>query len=318
MTNHENAPAWHGRISSDMRAAFEKQAEFDRGRPEGFVESRRCVNPQALRYWSEDAPEVAAVEPMTYTDAEGKPREMVLYRGDLAAPAPVLLYIHGGGWICGGVAQNDSAIRRMVAESGWSVAAITYRLAPEYPFPAPLEDCVAAANWLAGNAESLGLDPRRLAVGGASAGGNLALATALDLPRDRFAALVLFYGVFGADFDTPSYLEFADTGPGLLRGDMRKFFDLYDPEGKSRNDPRLVPMLAELSNLPPTLVLAAELDVLRSDSDAMFEALTEAGVAAEYHLEPGVLHGYSNRSRMVEGSRRSLSRAASFLRSLAG
>ncbi|MEZ5863691.1 MAG: alpha/beta hydrolase fold domain-containing protein [Geminicoccaceae bacterium] len=133
---------------------------------------------------------------------------------------------------------------------------------------------------------------------------------------ERLAGLALFYGVFGADLDTASYRRFADGRFGLSRERMAYFLEQYDPTGRHRADPLLQPLLGELTGLPPTWLLAAGLDVLCSDTLALQGRLTEAGVRTTLHFEPGVVHGFINRGRMVHAARRSLDSAAHFLRSL--
>lgn len=231
-----------------------------------------------------------------------------LFRPTDNETAPTLLYAHGGGWALGSVAQNEPVIRTLAQASGWNVAAPTYRLAPEHPFPAGLEDCLAVAGWLAASG-------RPWAVAGTSAGANLAIATALARRHSPPpSAMLLFYGVFGADLGTASYTEFGDGRYGLSRDRMAAFFDMYDPPGARSRDPLITPLLGDLAGLPSTWMVAAGLDVLRDDTMAMYERLRAAGVDTRLRVEPGCIHGFINRGRVVRAARESLAEAAEFLR----
>jgi len=220
----------------------------------------------------------------------------------------VVLYLHGGGYIAGGFAYARGTGGTMAANLGLRTLCFAYRLAPEHPFPAGLEDCLAVAGWLAASGRPWG-------VSGTSAGANLAIATAL---ARRHApgpgAMVLFYGVFGADLDTGSYTAFGDGRYGLSRERMANFFEMYDPPGARTRDPLITPLLGDLAGLPPTWLLAAGLDVLRDDTLAMHERLQAAGVETRLRIEPGCVHGFINRGRIVRAARESLADAAAFLR----
>ncbi len=264
-------------------------------------------------FWGEEAPEVAAVEELELPGAAGQAQPARLYRGTEGRPAPVLLHIHGGGWIGGGLALNEHSCRSLVAESGWSLLAVTYRLAPQHPFPAGLEDCMAALDWLLEEAEGLGLDPGRIAFSGTSAGANLALAMALTRPGIA-KGLLLHYGVYDRDFDRGSFARYGE-GPGLTAERVRGIFDAYAPDAGT--DPRVTPLHApDLSFLPPACLIAAERDVLADENVAMAGRLREAGVETEFHLEPGVHHGFINRGRLLPAARACLARGGAFLRRL--
>ncbi len=253
----------------------------------------------AAAYWNEGVPE-APFEDLTYTGGAGQPQRARLYRG---GGAGTLLYIHGGGWAGGSIELHQPSAAGMALQSGWDVLSISYRLAPAHPFPAGLEDCRAALDFLVAKGG-------KIAIGGASAGANLAVATALstDVP---LAGMVLFYGVYGDDFETESYRRH-EAGPGLTRARMQELFAMYDP-GQSR-DPLIAPLKADLQGLPPALLIAAEVDVLLSENEAMGEALQNAGVPTTWHVEPGVTHGFINRGRLVPAAEACITRAAHFLK----
>ncbi|MEU6379449.1 alpha/beta hydrolase [Streptomyces sp. NPDC046909] len=210
---------------------------------------------------------------------------------------PGLLYIHGGGFVMGSVGGFDSEATRISAEVGAVVVSVEYRLAPESPFPAGLEDCYAALTWVAAHADELGIDTGRLGVGGESAGGGLSAAIAL-LARDRGGPSLCFQylGIPELDdrLDTSSMLAFHDT-PVISRAYVELSWDYYLGEGK-RGGPDVSPYaaparVADLSGLPPAYVAACEFDPLRDEGIAYAQRLQQAGVPTELHLYPGTFHG---------------------------
>lgn len=266
---------------------------------------------EAAAYWSHAAPDVAT-EDVSIPGAGGQSQIVRLYRGD--PNAPTLLYIHGGGWVGGSIPLNEASARSLCQESGWTVAAVSYRLAPTHPYPAALSDCIAIWGRLVRRLERLGGGPIA-AVGGVSAGANLALSSALSFTQHPPLGLLLFYGVFGDDFDTESYKNYAE-GYGLSPARMQQLFSAYDPNDRRKDDPLIVPLKADLSRLPPVCLIAAEFDVLREDSERLHDRLSKAGVPSTLHIEPGVTHGFINRGRLVPAAGRCLKRAAHFLKSI--
>jgi acetyl esterase len=197
----------------------------------------------------------------------------------------VVAYLHGGGWVMGTLDTYDALLRALANASGATVAAVDYRLAPEHPFPAALDDALAAVRWLAH-------DGAPLAVAGDSAGGNLAAVVARHLRDEvplRLQALI--YPVTDAALDTPSYREF-DDGHGLSAASMRRFWDLY-LDGADGARPDASPLRAvDLAGVAPAFVLTAEQDVLRDEGEAYAAALRAAGVATELIRWPGSIHGF--------------------------
>ncbi|MEO1018923.1 MAG: alpha/beta hydrolase, partial [Pseudomonadota bacterium] len=226
-----------------------------------------------------------------------------LYKPEgLADPAPTLLYLHGGGWALCSPDTHDALCRRLARAGGFAVASLDYGLAPEHPFPEPVEDCVAAARWLAENGLELGLDASRMAIGGDSAGANLSLATLMAL-RDRgtqlFTAGVLIYGMYDDDFTTESHQAFGE-GFYLTTDDIMWFWEQYIPDPVKRHDPLAAAIHGDLNNLPPLYVTAAALDPLKSDSDKLASKLGQAGAEFEYQVWPGVTHACLMMSRMLD------------------
>jgi acetyl esterase len=239
------------------------------------------------------APELAAV-PAADTRTDGGVRVRVYgSRGD--TPAPLITYMHGGGWVMGDLELNDAMCRRLTHEFGFVIVSVDYRLAPEDPFPQPLEDCYAATCWTYGQAAALGGDPRRLVVMGTSAGGNLAAATTL-LARDRggppIACQALVYPVLDDAMAGDSYLS-NGTGYFLEREQMRWYWQQYVPNVIDRVTALAAPLRArDLSGLPPAVVLTAQLDPLRDEGAQYAIRLREAGVRTDYSCYDGQIHGF--------------------------
>lgn len=226
------------------------------------------------------------------------------------APAPVLAYFHGGGWAIGSLESFDSTCRALANASGAIVASVDYRLAPEHRFPAALEDCLAVTRWVGEHAGELGGDPARLAVGGDSAGGELAAVVARRM-RDEggppLRAQLLVYPVADAGQDTPSYREFAE-GYGLTALTMRRYWELY-LDGQDPLQPDASPLRADdLSRLPLALVLTAECDVLRDEGERYAEKLRGAGNEVRLRRVPGVIHGFWRWLAVAEPSREAVRR----------
>ncbi len=207
---------------------------------------------------------------------------------------PVLVFFHGGGWVVGDVTSHDEICRRLCAGAGCIVISVDYRLAPETPFPGGLEDCYAVTRWAADHAAELGGDPARLAVGGDSAGGNLAAAVCL-LARERRAPAIghqlLIYPVTDSDFERPSYRDNAD-GYLLTRGMMQWFWQQYLADPAQASDPLAAPLHGELSGLPGATVITAGFDPLRDEGQAFAEKLAAADVAVEHREFKGMIHGF--------------------------
>lgn len=215
---------------------------------------------------------------------------------DAATPLPVLLYMHGGGWVVGSIATHDPFCRLLSNAAGIQILAIDYRLAPDYPFPAGLNDTLAAWHWLVEHAHETGGDPERLAIGGDSSGANLAAVAAnrlsMAVVATQPAAQLLLYPVTdhpGAG--RPSYTE-CGTDCGLDASVMRWFWGQYIP-GISADDPNVSPLrLATLPPLPPTLVATAEHDPLRDEGIAYTEKLITAGVNVTHLHSPDMHHNF--------------------------
>lgn len=259
---------------------------------------------------------VAKVENRTISGPAGE-IPVRIYTPEGEGPLPVLVFFHGGGWVLCGLDTHDGTARRLCNHAHCIVISVDYRLAPEHPFPAPLDDCYAATCWAAENAPALGGDPTRLAVGGDSAGGNLAAAVAL-MTRDRggpvLAHQLMVYPVIDARCETQSF-EDNKEGYFLSAQSMRWFWGHYLGDTGDGANPYASPIRAEdLSDLPPATVLTAEYDPLRDEGEAYAERLKAAGVECDLVRYDGVVHGFFGMHDVLPKAQRAVDRAAQNLR----
>jgi acetyl esterase len=215
-----------------------------------------------------------------------------VYTPDAEAPLPILVWLHGGGWAMGSIETYDAPVRALAGAAGALVASVEYRLAPEHRFPAAVDDSLAAVRWAAATGAELGGDPARIAVGGDSAGGNLAAVVARKLRGELDLRLqALIYPVTDGGVNTPSFREFADRY-GLTAAGMKRFWELY-LDGTDATDPDASPLRdPDLAGVAPAYVLTAERDVLRDEGEAYALALRDAGVPVTLRRFDGTIHGF--------------------------
>jgi acetyl esterase len=268
------------------------------------IDGIRFVFDQLAGLLNRRLPEVGAFHERVMVGAPGRaiPVDVIQPSGD--GPFPVLVYFHGGAWVAGNPASHRKLTFRF-AERGFLVVSVDYRLAPEHPFPAGFDDCCVALRWTARNARRYRGDAARLAVGGDSAGGNLAAAVAIHCaqrPREpRLAAAVLIYGVF----------DFAEVGGPLFSRTLRDAYLGRPAADGLLGDSRVSPIHGA-AQLPPSLVIVGSQDPLLSDSQALSERLTAAGVRHELVVAPGMPHGYVQ-MEFFGNARRSIDTIAGFL-----
>ena len=233
-----------------------------------------------------------------------------------ASNLAVVVLIHGGGFVCGDVPSYDLVARRLAAESGAAVFSVEYRLAPEHPFPIPLDDCHAALAWVVANGGELGVDGTRVAVAGDSAGGNLSAAVALRsrIEGPELRAQVLIYPVIDPACDTKSMVDNA-TGYMLTADSMREMWGFYLGGRADRDDAFLaVDKAADLSGLPPALVITAEFDPLRDEGERYASLLDAADVDTKLVRYDGMIHGFLGMREIVSAANEAMAEAAAFLR----
>jgi len=230
---------------------------------------------------------------------------------------PALVYAHGGGWVFGNLDSHDVLCAQLALEAGIAVIHVDYRLAPEARFPGAFDDVVAALQWVAAHGASVGIDPARLAIGGDSAGGNLAAAVSIwarDNAGPKLLMQLLAYPVTDAVARSESYRHFED-GYGLNAATMEWFFDHYTPDKPSRGDWRVSPLrAASLAGLPPALVVTAGYDPLRDEGRAYAWRLQQEGTQADLVEFGGMLHGFLSSPMLLHGARRGTTLCAAALR----
>ena len=279
------------------------------------VEQARQVIVTLFETQGEPEP-IRAVQDCTIPGAAGEMPARI-YTPHGTGPFPVLVYFHGGGWVIGNLEAYDATCRALTNAAGCLVVAMEYRLAPEHKFPAAPEDCYAAAHWVAAHAGVLSGDPGRIAVGGDSAGGNLAAVVA-QMARDRGGPVLcyqlLVYPVTDHHYDTPSYRDNAD-GYLLTKDAMVWFWNHYLRSAADGSHPMASPLrAASLSGLPPALVLTAEFDPLRDEGEAYAARLREAGVAVTLRRYQGMIHGFFSLGAVLDQGKQAIQDAGATLR----
>ena len=230
---------------------------------------------------------------------------------------PALVYFHGGGWVVGDLDTHDVVCRQIAMQAHAVVIAVDYRLAPEHPFPAAVEDAWSATTWIAAHAAELGIDPKRIAVGGDSAGGGLAAVVALmarDSSKLRLTLQVLVYPVTDLRAESASYSSYAE-GYFLTRAAMQWYIAQYAPTPRAIEDWRASPLRAPwVHGVAPALVIAAELDPLFDEGEAYARRLRGARVPVEYHRLDGMIHGFLTMGGRIDAANRAVSIIADGLR----
>jgi acetyl esterase len=284
------------RLDPQIRAILE-QAEDAGGPPLESLspaEARQAAI-DGLAAYRGDPEEVESVEDRAIPGPDGEIR-IRIYTPCGPSPHPALTYFHGGGWVVCDLDTHDVICRAIARRAQAVVVSVDYRLAPEHKFPAAVVDCYTATCWVHGNAASLGVDPRRLAVGGDSAGGNLAAVVSLrsrDEAGPPIALQAMVYPVTDlSSFETESYREFAD-GYYLTRSEMAWFRDHYLGRPEDARCVHASPLLAtDLRGLPPALIITAECDPLRDEAEAYARRLEEAGVRVRCTRYKGMVHPF--------------------------
>jgi acetyl esterase len=273
------------------------------------------------------APQPAAVVDMFVSGAAGTMAAR-MYR-PAKVPAPTLAYFHGGGWVAGDLFTHDRLARTLAVELDAVVLSVDYRRPPEARFPAAYEDCLAATRWAAKHIDDLGADPARLAIGGDSAGGNLAAAVAQGCRNGgpKLAAQYLIYpaadlaGNYHSATENAKYPSRQQNADGyfLSLDAMRFFAGQYAPDARDGSDSRASPLrAADLAGLPPAVICTAEFDPLRDEGEAYAKALKRAGVEVAYYRESGMVHGYFSMGAASPSAEAARLRASAAFRTIMG
>ncbi len=259
---------------------------------------------------------IAKVEDRTIPGPAGKIPVRV-YTPAGKTPMPVLVFFHGGGFVIGDLESHDAACRALANQAGCVVVAIDYRLAPEHKFPAAVDDCYAAVKYVSEHATEFGADPKRLAVGGDSSGGNLSAVVSI-LARDQHGPQVAFqllvYPATDMACNTYSHRTFTDYF--LTDKSIRYFLGHYLRDEADKSDPAASPALAaDHHGLPPALIITAEFDPLRDEGEAYGEKLRAAGVKAKVSRYDGMIHGFFTMGNVLPQGNQAIAEAASALKS---
>ncbi len=316
--------------SAEMEAVWQYVLEEDKKLPDQtnmtLPEQRQVFGLRAKR-WNSDLPELAKLERMAVAGLNGAPDVIC----DLMTPADAkpgcLVFFHGGGWAFGSIDTHARIPCTLANTLNIRVLSVEYRLTPEHPYPAPLEDCIAAWRWAVAQVQTRAEFKGPLTVAGDSAGANLAVAATMHENRGGKRApdaCMLFYGVYGADFETPSYLRFG-VGYGLAKIGMEKFMDWYAPGGAGPDALRFEPLVspinapeAALARLPPLYLCAAGLDPLLCDTYGFAQRLDEAGARYDVNVHEGVHHGFMQITQRLSEARRSYELVKAFYDKVTG
>lgn len=290
-----NVPPANTQTVADARAMMEASRQLDSSPPEPIhrVENRTIPGP-------------AGEIPVRIYTPEGD------------GPFPVLVYFHGGGWVICSLDTHDGVCRLLANQAQCVVVSVDYRLAPEHKFPAAADDCYAATKWVVENAASISGKPERVAVGGDSAGGNLAAVVSLMAKENGGPHIVFQLLIYPAtDYYIPGTASIRENAEGyyLTRDAMIWFWNHYANSEEDANNPHMAPLRAkDLHGLPPALVITAEYDPLRDEGEMYATRLQEAGISVTATRYDGMVHGFFSLTNMMDQAKVAMAEAAAALR----
>jgi len=307
---------WDPEMAAFTAAADAEAAKYPPVRVELPLEPHRRVNDLLGMRTASGGP-VMAETADRWIAARGRRIFCRVFKPATDRPLPTLVYFHGGGWVWANVDTHDRMVREYAAAGQVAAVSVDYALSPEAKFPQALEECAAVVRWVAEHGTEWGLDGSRILLGGDSAGGNLALATALllrDTGGPALRGIMANYPVCDSRFDTSSYNEYGAGGYGLNRERMSFYWSVYVQHDADRLNPLAAPLRADLRGLPPVIVLLAEFDVLRSEGEALVRKLQQAGVPVETRTFSGVVHGFLRATGSVQKARDAVAAAGDWIR----
>jgi acetyl esterase len=316
---HDGAADPHGNLDPGMRAFYKKLLEATPPGAESWpLEKQRAAWNALCKSFQAPRPARVAVSDIV---CNGVPCRF--YRPEGAALSPGVIYGHGGGWVLGGPDTHDDMCAELAAAGQCAVLLIDYRLAPEHPFPAQLEDSLKVWRWARQEGTANGIDPEWLIAAGDSAGGQMSVALAMalhELGLPQLKGLVLIYPVLGADMNTASYQRNAHA-PCLTRDEMKFYLESFlgGEDSPAWRDPKAAPNLAaDLSFLPPSYITVAAHDPLRDDGVIFHDKLRAAGVPVALREEPVLAHSYMRARHHSEPAKKGFDAIVKALKSLAG
>jgi len=308
------APAMDDDVDPQLRQFMRRMAEGYVGHPplDGLpLDQVRRITARVREQWGTGGPEMATREDV---DADGV--RVRILRPTIDAALPLLVYLHGGGWTLFSIDTHDRLMREYAARAGVAIAAVDYSLSPEVRYPHAQDETVAAIGWLRAHGAAHGIDPSRMAIGGDSAGANLAITSQLRL-RDAglptVSAMLLNYGVF-SDQATASWSRYDGARYMLECVEMQGFWHNYLADQAQRGDPLVMPLLADLRGLPPAFMAIAACDILADGNHAMAAALRGAGVAVEAREYAGATHSFLEAMSVSDLANRAIDESSAWLR----
>lgn len=234
-------------------------------------------------------------------------------KGKTAQKSSAIVYIHGGWFIAGGFETHDAVVRKLANKTGSAVIFVDYRLAPEHPFPAGLNDCIDTVKWVVDHAESLGIDKNQIGIIGDSAGGALAASVSTQI-GELLKFQILIYPAADNQLNTKSW-EIYETGPVLNKEGGIQAWNWYYPDGKKNPDPLAVPILIkDFKNTPSTLVLIAEHDALRDEGELLAQHMKDAGISVRTSFYKDMVHGFMHMGEVLNEVEQAASEMAAFAR----